>query len=199
MPKNASSRSNAHVNAFIWQKSFKKSLMQDNRKISLWTNLVFQLINIQVVVLRKKVKNLSEKAYNEPAKSMKCFIKKLQDKNSFVQQFKLNDVEHVDSRRRRANDWTINFENLIKHENKLFVFENSTIRKKLICRNHDDSLTEHFDAEKTLKLFQKKYYWLVCEEQVKKYVRFCNICQRIKISHHKLYEKLSSLFELKKS
>ena len=116
-----------------------------------------------------------------------------------MQQFKLNDVEHVDSRRRRANDWTINFKNLIKYENKLFVFKNLTTRKKLICRNHDDSLIEHFDAEKILKLFQKKYYWSVCEEQVKKYVRFCNICQRTKISRHKLYKKLSSLFAFKKS
>ena len=47
----------------------------------------------------------------------------------------------------------INFENLIKHENKLFIFETLIIKKKLICKNHDNSLTEHFDAEKTLKLF----------------------------------------------
>ena len=116
-----------------------------------------------------------------------------------MQQFKLNDVKRVDSRRKRANDWTINFKNLIKHENKLFVFENLTTKEKLICRNHDDSLTEHFNAEKTLKLFQKKYYWSVCEKQIKKYVRFCNVCQRTKVSCHKLYEKLSSLPAFKKS
>ena len=81
----------------------------------------------------------------------------------------------------------------------MFVFENSATRKKLICKNHDDSLIKHFDAEKTLKLLQKKYYWLVCEKQIKKYVRFCNICQRIKISRHKLYEKLNLLFAFKKS
>ena len=125
---------------------------------------MFQLTDIQIVVSRKKVKNLFEKAYDEPARFMKCFIKKLQDKNSFVQQFKLNDVKRVDSRRRRANNWTINFKNLIKHENKLFVFGNSTTKKKLIYKNHDDSLTEHFDAEKILKLFQRKYYWSVCEK-----------------------------------
>ena len=50
--------------------------MQNNQKISLWMNLMFQLINIQVVVLKKKVKNLSEKTYNKSTKSMKCFIKK---------------------------------------------------------------------------------------------------------------------------
>ena len=70
-----------------------------------------------------------------------------------MQQLKLKNVEFINSRRERANDWIINFENLIKHENKLYVFEDSVIKEKLICRNHDDSLTEHFDAKKTLKLF----------------------------------------------
>ena len=83
---------------------------------------------------------------------MKCFIKKFQNKDSFMQQFKSKNVEFVDSRRERANDWIINFENLIKHENKLYIFENSVIKEKFICRNHDDLLTEHFDAKKTLKL-----------------------------------------------
>ena len=70
-----------------------------------------------------------------------------------MQQFKLNNVKRVDNRRKRANDWTINFENLIKHKNKLFIFKNLMTKKELICKNHDDLLTEHFDAEKILKLF----------------------------------------------
>ena len=151
--ESVTSKSNAHVNAFIWQKSSKESLMQNNRKTSLWTNFVYQLTNIQVVVLKKKIKNLFKTAYEEFARFMKCFIKKLQNKDSFVQQFKSKNVKSVNSRRERADNWTINFENLIKHENKLYILENLIIKKKLICRNHDDSLTEHFDAKKTLKLF----------------------------------------------
>ena len=70
-----------------------------------------------------------------------------------MQQFKLKNVKFVNSRRERADDWTINFENLIKHENKLYVLEDSVIKEKLICKNYDDSLIEHFNAKKTLKLF----------------------------------------------
>ena len=84
MLENASSKSNVHINTFIWQKSFAESLMQNNRKTSLWTNLVFQLTNIQIVILKKKIKNLFKKAYDESTKFMKCFIKKFQDKNSFI-------------------------------------------------------------------------------------------------------------------
>ena len=81
---------------------------------------------------------------------MKCFIKKFQNKDSFVQQFKSKNVKFINSRRERADDWIINFENLIKHENKLYVLEDSAIKEKLICKNHDNSLT---DAKKPLKLF----------------------------------------------
>ena len=35
MFENASLKSNVHINAFIWQKNFEKSLMQDNQKTSL--------------------------------------------------------------------------------------------------------------------------------------------------------------------
>ena len=34
---------------------------------------------------------------------------------------------------------------------------------------------------------------------IKKYVHFCNICQRTKISRHKSYNEFNSLFALKKS
>ena len=48
-------------------------------------NSVFQLADIQVVVLKKKIKDLFEKAYDESARFIKCFIKEFQNKNSFVQ------------------------------------------------------------------------------------------------------------------
>ena len=65
---------------------------------------MFQLADIQVVVSRKKIKDLFKEAYDESTKFIKCFIKEFQDKDSFVQQFKSNDVEYADNRRKRAND-----------------------------------------------------------------------------------------------
>ena len=65
---------------------------------------MYQLTNIQIVVLKKKVKNLFKTIYEKFAKFMKCFIKKLQNKDSFVQQFKSKDVKSADNRRERAND-----------------------------------------------------------------------------------------------
>ena len=36
--------------------------------------------------------------------------------------------------------------------------ENTVVKKKFICKNYDDSLIDHFETEKILKLIQKKYY-----------------------------------------
>ena len=65
---------------------------------------MYQLADIQVVVSRKKVKNLSETIYEEFARFMKCLIKKFQNKDSFVQQFKSKNIEFINSRRERADD-----------------------------------------------------------------------------------------------
>ena len=74
-----------------------------------------------------------------------------------------------------------------------YVFDDAAVKKKLIRKHHDNSLSEHFEVQKTLNLIQKKYFWLACAEQIKTYVQTCNICQRIKVPRHKFYKKLSSL------
>ena len=60
-------------------------------------------------------------------------------------------------------------------------------------------MIEHFDVEKTLKLIQRKYFWLDCAKQTIAYVQTCDVCQRIKASRHKSYNELTSLFIFKKS
>ena len=53
---------------------------------------------------KKKIKNLFKTAYEKLARFMKCFIKKFQNKDSFVQQFKSKNVKFINSRRERVND-----------------------------------------------------------------------------------------------
>ena len=55
-------------------------------------------------------------------------------------------------------------------------------------------MSKYFETQKTLKLIQRKHYWVVCAEQIKTYVRIYNVCQRIKVFRHKSYEKLNFLF-----
>ena len=108
---------------------------------------------------------------------------------------KIHVKEFTSSRRlrKRFQKWTINDENLVKRNECLYVFDNAVVKEKLIKKHYDDSLSEHFETQKTLNLIQKKYFWPVCAKQMKTYVQTCNVCQRIKVSRHKSYEELSSL------
>ena len=67
------------------------------------------------------------------------------------------------------------------------------MRKKLISKNHDDFLIEHFDLEKIFDLLQRKYYWIDCDKQTSEYVKICDIYQRIKTFRHKSYDELQFL------
>ena len=69
-------------------------------------------------------------------------------------------------------------------------------------------MIEHFDVQKTLNLFQRKYFWFnffdvfieVSYEKsnmkkiVKKYCEICFVCKRSKASRHKSYDQLQFLF-----
>ena len=92
------------------------------------------------------------------------------------------------------------------HDECLYI--SSNLKKNVIKVNHDNSLIEHFDVKRILKLIQRKYYWSnqnrnVFEKnvehdfdmrtQIKEYCETCAICKRNKAFRHKSYDKLSSL------
>ena len=60
--------------------------------------------------------------------------------------------------RRSTRLCLINVENILKHKKRIYVFDDSILKKKFINKNHDDFLTKHFEIKKIVKLFQKKYY-----------------------------------------
>ena len=123
---------------------------------------------------------------------MKFLIKKLQANDIWTKKF-CNKKSALFRRRRRSKIWTVDFEKLVRHNERLYVFENAAVRKKLINKNYDDFLIDHFDFDKIFELLQRKYYWIDCDKQTNEYVKICDICQRIKAFRHKSYDKLSFL------
>ena len=99
-----------------------------------------------------------------------------------------------------------NEQRVLWHKKCLYVFKN--FRIDVISANHDDSLIEHFDVQKTLNLLQKKYFWFNffnifietsyeksdMKKAVKKYCEICFVCKRSKASRHKLYDQFQFLF-----
>ena len=60
--------------------------------------------------------------------------------------------------RKRFQKEIINDENLVKYNECFYVFDDAVVKKELIKKHHNDSLSEHFEAQKTLNLIQKKYF-----------------------------------------
>ena len=99
------------------------------------------------------------------------------------------------SRKKRNKTWFVNFEKFVKHNKRLYVLDDEIVREKIVNKNYDDSLIEHFDVEKILKLIQRKYFWLDCVKQTITYVQIYDVCQRIKTSRHKSYNELTFFVE----
>ena len=76
----------------------------------------------------------------------------------------------------------------------IYIFEKIALKAKLLRLHHDDSFANHFEFKKTCILMQRKFYWFKMIKDIKEYVKDCDMCQRTKTSHHRLYDEFSSLF-----
>jgi hypothetical protein len=83
--------------------------------------------------------------------------------------------------------------NDILHFEKKYYILASFLRKELFKQNHDDFHAKHFEYEKILELFRRKYWWSNMSKNVKKYVVSCTKCSLTKSIKHKFYELLQSL------
>ena len=85
----------------------------------------------------------------------------------------------------------------IKIIKKLLLFQkliymSFTTRKKMIWQHHNNTLTEHFEIDKMMKLISWNYYFLLMRQKMKKYIQQYKQCQKSKSRKHKSYEKWQS-------
>jgi hypothetical protein len=62
---------------------------------------------------------------------------------------------------------------------------------------HDTSLAEHFSIRRTLNLVRHNYYFSSMWMFIKRYVKLCEFCMRVKFIHKKSEKLLNSLPLLK--
>ena len=153
---------------------------------------LFQLAGVQVVIPRKEVRDIPEEPYEEPQRSMKSLIKELQASDKTVKEF-VEKSKESPRRRRNKSYWEMDPEGLLRFKDRLYVPGDAAVREELISKHHDDPLAGHFGADKTMDLIQRKFYWPACAEQVRSYVKTCDICQRTKVHRHKPFGELKSL------
>jgi len=82
---------------------------------------------------------------------------------------------------------------LLRRDLAVYVLNDSATRDEILRMNHDDFEADHFARAHIEIAIRRKYYWSKMLKEMTKYVRICSDCQRVRVHHHKLYEKLTSI------
>ena len=74
-----------------------------------------------------------------------------------------------------------------------YVPSNKELMNKILKAEHDSRVAGHFGQFKTLERIKANFYWPWMDQEVEKYVRSCDFCQRNKATRHKKYGLLDPL------
>ena len=119
----------------------------------------------------------NEDSYKNNTQFITKIIKSLQEQNEFVKDYYV-EVRFVNSRRTRGAFKIFVFDDnkLLRYHDRAYISLEAILWQKLLKRHHDDSLTKHFEVEKTQHLLAQKYYWSNMSKDIKKYVKTCDVC-----------------------
>jgi hypothetical protein len=70
-------------------------------------------------------------------------------------------------------------------EPRLCIPDVPRLRSDVLNDHHDAPLAGHFGEEKTIAAVKRKYFWPGLSNTVRRYVKSCDVCQRVKISQQR--------------
>ncbi len=143
----------------------------------------FRLLIHQIMKLKKFYLKMSE--------SMIAWLLKLQQRDVFVTNEKWR--QWFASRKNELSKWSMRNNELLRRDLAVYVLNDSATRNEILHMNHDDFKADHFAYAHIKTVIRRKYYWSKMLKKMTKYVRICSDCQRVRVHHHKFYEKLMSI------
>lgn len=82
-------------------------------------------------------------------------------------------------------------EEVVHYQDFLYILK--VIHSELISKDHNNLIAGYFSIKKTRELIAKQYYWPILQQDIKAYVKGCDICLASKAVYHNLYGDLQSL------
>ena len=135
----------------------------------------------------------SERQVKSLFKLLMIKLEKLQEKDFVIVKVR-NQLKSQNQRDAYATrEWFLQH-NLLYYFNIIYVSDETIIKAKMLRLHHDDFLTKHFEIKRICSLLQRKLYWLRMLKDIKKYIQNCDVCQRVKTFHHRLYDETTSFF-----
>ena len=105
-------------------------------------------------------------------------IKKARSKDEDVVKV-VEEMKKVGVRKLRGDEWKLE-EDLVLKEGKVYMPKDEELRAEVIWLHHDVPAAEHGGRWKTVELVTRNYWWPEVTRDVGKYVKGCNLCQRMK-------------------
>jgi len=78
------------------------------------------------------------------------------------------------------------------YQGKIWIPKDEGIRTTLIAKHHEPPHVGHGETAKTSELISRRYYWPKIREDIKRFIKNCNTCQRTKVLQHAPYGLLQS-------
>ncbi len=122
-------------------------------------------------------KNISESIYKQILKTNEI------DENCMLlrEAIARDETQYEDIKLK--NCWTQN--EILFHDSQLWVLFNELLQMNLICEVHDQSLIDHSEILRTVKIIKRNYYWFSMWKTIDRYIQNCYVCQRLKTSRDK--------------
>ena len=115
-------------------------------------------------------------------------IKKARSKNEDVVRV-VEKMKKAKVKELRGNEWKIERE-LVFKEGKVYVLKDEELRAEVIWLHHDVPMAGHGGRWKMVELVTRNYWWPGVTRDVGRYIKGCDLCQRMKNRMEKLAGKL---------
>jgi len=83
-------------------------------------------------------------------------------------------------------------DSLLWYQGKIWITKDEGIRTSLIAKHHEPPQAGHGGTAKTTELITRRYYWPKIREDIKRFIKNCDTCQRTKVVRHAPYGLLQS-------
>jgi len=142
----------------------------------------------QVFIKDNWIRNMYKVVVEGPKVDILKKIKKARSKDEDVVRV-VEEMKKAGVKELRGDEWKIEGELVLKEE-KVYVPKDEELRVKVIRLHHDVPAAGHGGRWKTVELVTRNYWWPGVTRDVGKYVKGCDLCQRMKNRTEELAGKL---------
>ena len=151
----------------------------------------------QVFIKDNWICSLQEAVIERPEVEILEKIKKARSKDKDVVRV-VEKIKKAKVKELQGNEWQIEGDLILK-EGKVYVLKDKELRTEIIQWHHDMLAAEHGGRWKTVELVTRNYWWPGVMRNIGRYVKECDLCQKMKNKTEKLAGKLKLSKILEKS